>query len=102
MSGGGVYTMTAANELEQLIADQARDAATDRVWSLSLDSFPSCPDTPKPRLRAHDDRHGTLACYTHLRCRCDKCRATIAAHARQQRAIGRWDTRYEKQRVRVA
>ncbi len=84
-------------ELEQLIADQHRDLRWgDRVYGFSLDRLPHGADTPAPRARAHDDRHGTIYCYTGLRCRCEKCRRAIREHARNQRALGRWDTGYQR------
>ena len=62
-------------ELEQLIAEQADDMERgDRVWSVSLDAFPSVDVAEhRPRLRASDERHGTLFGYVRLRCRCSRC-----------------------------
>jgi hypothetical protein len=72
-------------ELERLIAEQQADDASHHVHGLSVDAFPSGADLPRRRARAHDDRHGTLACYVNLRCRCPKCRAASAAYARDRR-----------------
>jgi len=72
------------SELARLIAEQQADMRRgDRVWSVSLDAFPSGPDIPRPRLLVTDDRHGTLNGYIHLRCRCDKCKAANAASSRK-------------------
>lgn len=76
------------SELDLLIAEQEHDARTgDRVHSLSLDAFPSGADITliRPRVLANDPRHGTINCYTNLRCRCAKCRAAQAEAKRDWR-----------------
>ena len=77
------------SELERLIAEQERDMRSgDRVYSVSLDAFPSGVDLfhRKSRKLVTDPRHGTNSCYTHLRCRCEKCRAAAAEQKRLERA----------------
>jgi len=79
---------TAMSELARLIAEQERDDRTGHrinTSTISLDSFPSGVDAPKPRGFATDIRHGTLYCYVRLRCRCAKCRTASAAYARERR-----------------
>ena len=76
-------------ELEQLIADQARDARLgDRVHSLSIDAWPSGLDAllaPRRLVAAPRYPHGTMSSYTHGRCRCRVCRDASAAYARERR-----------------
>ena len=77
-----------STELEQLIAEQAKDMRSgDRVYSLSYDAWESGADLVYrySRKLATDPRHGTLNCYTNLRCRCTKCRAASAQAKREQR-----------------
>ena len=69
-------------ELETLIAEQAKDD-TYRVHSISVDAWHSGVDTPRPRLRAHDSRHGTLYCAKVLHCKCKKCREASAKYQRE-------------------
>lgn len=78
----------ATGELAHLIADQARDAASFRVSSYSLDQFPSGADIiyDRRRLTVTDSRHGSLYCYVKLLCRCARCRAVSATYARDRRA----------------
>lgn len=99
----GARGACAESELNRLIAEQEHDLEHGhRVWGISVDQFASGAEVilqPR-RLLAHDDRHGTIYCYTGLKCRCASCRAAMAAHARTQRALGRWDSRYEKTRQR--
>jgi hypothetical protein len=80
------------NELEQLVAEQARDmkrrhfVQTDS-GTIHYDAFPSGADLFHLRSKklVNDPRHGTLNCYTHLKCRCSKCRAAMAQAKREQR-----------------
>ena len=74
------------NELERLVDEQQRDD-TYRVWSISIDAIPAGADIVQRRRRqtVTDPRHGTLACYVGLRCRCSKCRTASAAYARERR-----------------
>ena len=71
------------SELARLIEEQAKDAATFRVHSISLDAFPSGVDAPGAKQLANDGRHGSLYYYVRLRCRCVKCRAGNAAYKRE-------------------
>ena len=79
-------------ELELLIAEQAKDMKNGhRVWSKSVDEFPSGADvihTPRRRRKlAHDPGHGTkLHYYTVLGCRCEKCKALSRETKRKWRA----------------
>ena len=75
------------SELEELIAEQERDAKSFRVFSVSHDAWPSGPDLVYrySRKLATDPRHGTNSCYTGLGCRCDKCRAAAAEQKRSER-----------------
>lgn len=76
----------AVSELDLLVADQARDMAHgDRVWSLSVDRMGLIENLPRRRQVVTDPRHGRLSCYTHLRCRCSKCRAVHARYERDRR-----------------
>ncbi len=82
----GARGACAESELDRLIAEQEQDLEHgDRVWGISVDQFASGAEVilqPR-RLLAHDDRHGTLYCYTRLKCRCKRCRAANAAYARR-------------------
>ena len=86
MTNVGTRT-TRAMELDRLIAEQERDSRSFRVFGLSLDSFPSGADLVYrySRKTANDPRHGTLNCYTNLRCRCEKCRRAQADAKREWR-----------------
>lgn len=74
------------SELEQLIAEQARDDACDRVWSLSVEGMHLLDDARPRRLTVSDGRCGTLTAYKGLRCRCVRCRAANAAYQRGWKA----------------
>lgn len=84
-------------EIDRLVDDQARDARSFRVHSLSVDAFPSGADVvyqPR-RLTAHDDRHGTLSMSKRYGCTCAKCRAASAAYQRDyNRRRGTAKTRF--------
>lgn len=78
-----------SGELEHLIQEQARDMKTGhRVWSASLDAFPSGPDVLVPKRKlAHDYGHGVkLHYYTCYGCRCEKCKALGRQQKRAWRA----------------
>ena len=72
--------------LDMLIDEQRKDDTT-RVWSVSLDAYPSGVDLFQRRSRqlVTDPRHGTLNCYIHLGCRCEKCRKAQADAKREWR-----------------
>lgn len=84
---GGPPAAAGSAELEQLIVEQAKDAASFRVFSLSVDGFANGADVVHERRRgtAHDERHGTLGCYVNEQCRCPSCRAESARYARDRR-----------------
>ncbi len=69
-------------ELEALIAEQTKDD-TYRVFSVSVDAWPSGADAPRPRLRVTDTRHGTLTGAKVLKCKCSRCRAASAKYQRE-------------------
>ena len=77
-------------ELERLIAEQAKDMKTYRVWSKSVDEFPSGADViyAKPKRKvANVEGHGTkLHFYTTYGCRCEKCKELSRETKRKWRA----------------
>jgi hypothetical protein len=89
VSDGG--TRTPLRELEALVAEQAHDMTHgDRVWSTSVDAFPSGADIVHERQRqtVTDTRHGTLYSYKRLRCKCQKCTRANRDYKRGRRARG--------------
>jgi hypothetical protein len=72
------------SELTDLITSQEKDD-THRVYSLSLDAFPSGADVVhlRPRGIASDPRHGTLSMAKRYGCKCEKCREASAKYQRE-------------------
>lgn len=75
-------------ELDTLIAEQARDMASNRVSSWHSVEAMGERLYAKPRARASDPRHGTENLYQR-RCRCERCRAAHAEYRRDRRAAGK-------------
>lgn len=83
----------AVTELDDLIADPARDMASFRMGGIeggtrvSLDAVPDVVIYGRRRMLATDPRHGTETLYQRS-CRCRRCKAAHAAYRRERRRAG--------------
>lgn len=81
------------SELDRLIAEQARDARSFRVFGVSVDA--AYLEKRPERLLVTDPCHGTVDGYSNHKCRCQKCRLAWRLYQREWKR--RWRQRMRRQ-----